>query len=121
MVATITVHVIDDDEAMRDSLSLLLSSADLGVRTYASAEDFLEALPVSGRGCVISDVQMPRMDGLGLLRRLRAADFQLPVILMSGGSERSMAAKAMESGAVGFMEKPFPAAALLASIEAAVA
>ena len=102
-----TVHVIDDDDAIRDSLARLLRLEDIAVRKYASAQDFLDVLPLEaeGGGCVISDVQMPGMDGIELLRQLQGREFDLPVILMSGRAGHNSAARGL--GAVVFVEKPF--------------
>lgn len=111
-----TVHVIDDDDAIRDSLARLLRLEDIEVRKYASAQDFLDVLPLDaqGGGCVISDVQMPGMDGIELLRQLQGRDFDLPVILMSGRAGHDGAARGL--GAADFVAKPFAAEAVLTAI-----
>jgi len=111
-----TVHVIDDDDAARDSLAFLLRTAEVDVRTYASAAEFLRAAATLKGGCVITDVRMPQMDGLELLRRLRALDFALPVIVMTGHGDIPLAVEAMKAGATDFFEKPFSDDAMLAAV-----
>jgi two-component system response regulator FixJ len=116
-----TVHVIDDDDAARDSLAFLLRTADVDVRTYASATEFLTAAPGLEGGCVVTDVRMPQMDGLELLRRLRSLDLGLPVIVMTGHGDIPLAVEAMKAGAVDFFEKPFSDDAMLAAVNRALA
>jgi two-component system response regulator FixJ len=111
-----TIHVVDDDEAMRDSLVALLQDAGHQVRAYASAEELL-ARGVLESGCVISDVRMPGMDGLALLRHLRARGNALPLVLITGHGDVPLAVTAMKAGAVDFLEKPFEAETLLDAIE----
>jgi two-component system response regulator FixJ len=115
-----TVHVIDDDEAVRESLSFLLRSAKLEVRTYESAAAFLNALPSVSAGCIVTDVRMPEVSGIDLLRRLRDRDIAMPVIVMTGHGDVRLAVEAMKIGAVDFFEKPFDDEALLASVRAAL-
>lgn len=114
------VHVIDDDADARDSLAFLLSTADIEVHAYESAVAFLEALPEVTGGCVITDVRMPEMDGMELLRRLNANGASLPVIVMTGHGDVPLAVEAMKLGAVDFLEKPFDDEALLASVRMAL-
>src|SRR5262249_17463325 len=111
-----TVHVIDDDDAARDSLAFLFRTADVDVRTYASATEFLATAPSLKGGCVVTDVRMPQMDGLELLRRLRALEIALPVIVMTGHGDIPLAVEAMKAGAVDFFEKPFGDEAMLAAV-----
>lgn len=113
------VHVVDDDEAVRDSLRFLLDAAGLAVRTHASAEALLSAEPTVP-GCVLTDVRMPSMDGLELLRRLRAAAIAVPVLVMTGHADVPMAIRAMKAGALDFLEKPFSDDALVAAVRAAL-
>jgi two-component system, LuxR family, response regulator FixJ len=113
------VHVIDDDEAARDSLAFLFRTADVDVRTYASAEDFLAAAPALAGGCVVTDVRMPQIDGLELLRRLKQLDVMLPVIVMTGHGDIPLAVEAMKAGAADFFEKPFSDEAMLAAVRRA--
>jgi len=110
-----TIHVVDDDPEMRDSLRMLLETADFAVRTHASARSFLAEMP-SGKGCVLTDVRMPEIDGLELLRRLCQQPSQLPVIVMTGGGDIAIAVQAMKAGAVDFLEKPFSDAALFDAV-----
>jgi two-component system response regulator FixJ len=114
------VHVIDDDEALRDSLSFLLRAAKLDVRSYASAKAFLDALPGAGLGCIITDVRMPGMSGLDLLRRLKELNVAVPVIVVTGHGDVALAVEAMKIGAVDFLEKPFDDEVLMASVDAAL-
>jgi two-component system response regulator FixJ len=115
-----TVYVIDDDDAARDSLAFLFRTADVDVRTYASATEFLAAAPALTGGCIVTDVRMPQMDGLELLRRLRALDLGLPVIVMTGHGDIPLAVEAMKAGAADFFEKPFNDDAMLAAVRRAL-
>jgi two-component system response regulator FixJ len=115
------VHVVDDDEAVRDSLSLLLEAAGLSVRTYDSATAFLKALPNLAAGCVLTDVRMPELDGLELQRRLTELGIRLPVIVMTGHGDVPIAVEALKAGAADFLEKPFDDAQLLAAVSGALA
>jgi two-component system response regulator FixJ len=101
------VYVIDDDPAMRDSLNFLLASAGFEVTLFDSAMAFLDLLPALDFGCVISDVRMPGLNGIDLLRRLQAELKKLPVVIMTGHGDVSLAVEAMKLGAVDFLEKPF--------------
>lgn len=114
------VHVIDDDNAVRDSLSFLLKSAGHAVRTYESAADFLERGAATS-GCVVTDVRMPGMSGLDLIRALAERGTPLPIIVMTGHGDVPMAVEAMKLGAADFLEKPFDDDAMLASIRMALA
>jgi two-component system, LuxR family, response regulator FixJ len=102
------VYVIDDDEAVRESLSLLLESRALPVQTFASAPEFLAVAPSVPPGCVVTDLSMPGMDGLQLLQRLREHNLRLPVIVMTGHGEVSLAVQALKAGAIDFIEKTLP-------------
>ena len=114
------VHVIDDDEAIRQSLAFLLQAAKLEVKTYASATAFLEAPPDAASGCVITDVRMPGMSGVDLLRRLKELKIAIPVIVITGHGDVALAVEAMKVGAVDFLEKPFDDDVLLASVKSAL-
>lgn len=116
-----TVHVVDDDEAMRHSLAFLLEAAGHQVRTYPSAVEFLEAVPGMERGCVVTDVRMPGLSGLELVERLNAMGVKDPVIVITGHGDVPLAVQAMKAGVSDFIEKPFPEALLLSAIEAALA
>jgi two-component system, LuxR family, response regulator FixJ len=114
------VYVIDDDEAMRDSLDFLLGAADFQVTLFESALDFLDALPALDFGCVVSDVRMPGIDGIELLKRLKAGGSLFPVVIMTGHGDVPLAVEAMKLGAVEFLEKPFEDDRLIGMIEAAL-
>jgi two-component system, LuxR family, response regulator FixJ len=116
------VHVIDDDEALRDSLTFLLRAAGFQVTSYASAAAFLDTLPAPGRSlsCVISDVRMPGLSGIDLLRRLKELGIGVPVIVVTGHGDVPLAVEAMKFGAVDFLEKPFDDEILLASVRSAL-
>ena len=101
------VHVIDDDQAMRESLEFLFNTADLPVRTYASAVAFLNGGGERYAGCVVTDVRMPEMSGLDLLNELRSRGSALPVIVITGHGDVPLAIEAMKAGAKDFLEKPF--------------
>ena len=115
-----TVHVIDDDEALRDSLTFLLRTARIDVQSYPSAAAFLEALPETNLSCVITDVRMPGMSGIDLLRRLRERKISVPVIVITGHGDIPLAVEAMRIGATDFLEKPFDDEVLIASVKAAL-
>src|SRR5690349_147436 len=112
-----TIHVVEDDDAMRDSLVTLLQDAGYRTSSYPSAEALLSRGPLEP-GCLISDIRMPGMDGLALLRRLGSESSGLPVILITGHGDVPLAVAAMKAGAVDFLEKPFEAEALLAAVDA---
>ena len=114
------VYVIDDDEAMRDSLGFLLAAADFQVSLFKTALDFLEALPTLDFGCVVSDVRMPDIDGTELLKRLKAGGSLFPVVIMTGHGDVPLAVEAMKLGAMDFLEKPFEDDRLIGMIEAAL-
>ena len=120
-MATSLVHVIDDDAALRDSLSFLLGTARLDVKTYESAEAFLSALPGVNSGCIITDVRMPNMSGVDLLRKLNELQIALPVIVITGHGDVQLAVEAMKIGAADFIEKPFDDEMLLNAVRAALA
>ncbi|HXW42432.1 MAG TPA: response regulator FixJ [Xanthobacteraceae bacterium] len=114
------VHIIDDDEALRESLAFLLRTAKLSVKSFASAKAFLESLPDPSLSCVITDVRMPDMSGIELLRRLKELKIAAPVIVITGHGDVSLAVEAMKIGAIDFLEKPFDDEVLLASVAAAL-
>lgn len=114
------VYVIDDDEAMRDSLDFLLDSADFEVTLFESGQHFLDAVSGIGFGCVVSDVRMPGIDGLELLKRLKTSRSALPVVIMTGHGDVPLAVEAMKLGAVDFLEKPFEDDRLIGMIDAAL-
>ena len=114
------VHVIDDDEAMRQSLAFLLGTVGMEVQTYESAVAFLEVAPTVKAGCVITDVRMPGLSGVDLLRQLRERKLGIPVIVITGHGDVALAVEAMKIGAMDFLEKPFDDEALLASVRSAL-
>lgn len=114
------VHVIDDDEALRESLAFLLRAAQLEVKSYASARAFLDGLPDESLGCVITDVRMPDISGIDLLRRLKDLKIGVPVIVVTGHGDVALAVEAMKIGAADFFEKPFDDDLLLASVRSAL-
>jgi two-component system, LuxR family, response regulator FixJ len=114
------VHVIDDDEALRESLAFLLRAAQLEVKSYSSAKAFLDTLPDESLGCVITDVRMPDISGIDLLRRLKELKIGVPVIVVTGHGDVALAVEAMKIGAADFFEKPFDDDLLLASVRSAL-
>ena len=114
------VHVIDDDQAMRDSLDFLFDAAGFPVRTYDSASAFLAGAVDGYAGCVVTDIRMPEMSGLELLRALRARGSELPVIVITGHGDVPLAIEAMKAGAKDFLEKPFEDERLLGAVRAAI-
>src|SRR5690606_748987 len=93
------VHIIDDDAAVRDSLAFLLATADIQSRQHESAEDFLANFKVEEAGCIITDMRMPGMDGLELLHKLQESKNSVPVIVVTGHGDVSLAVEAMKAGA----------------------
>ena len=114
------VYVLDDDQAMRDSLEFLLGAANFDVTLFESAQHFLDALPGVDFGCVLSDVRMPGIDGIELLQRLKAGRSTFPVLIMTGHGDVPLAVEAMKLGAVDFLEKPFEDDRLIGMIEIAL-
>jgi two-component system, LuxR family, response regulator FixJ len=114
------VYVIDDDDAMRDSLNFLLGSANFNVTLYQNAQTFVDSVVSLDFGCVVSDVRMPDLDGIELLKRLKATRCMFPVIIMTGHGDLALAVEAMKLGAVDFLEKPFEDDRLIGMIETAI-
>ncbi len=114
------VHVIDDDEALRESLVFLLRTAQIDVQAFASATAFLDALPDANLRCIITDVRMPGLSGIDLLKRLKEMKITVPVIVITGHGDVALAVEAMKIGAADFLEKPFDDEVLLASVESAL-
>jgi FixJ family two-component response regulator len=112
------ISIVDDDPAVRNGLRRLMDVAGLVAETFASAEEFLRSRSMPATTCLILDVHMPGMDGLELQRRLRAANWKIPIIFISAHGEE-MRARALEGGAVAFFAKPFSTEALLEAIDAA--
>jgi two-component system, LuxR family, response regulator FixJ len=120
MVHRGNVYVIDDDAAMRDSLDFLLGSADFNVTLFESALSFLDSLSTIDFGCIVSDVRMPGVDGIELLKHLKASSSLFPVVIMTGHGDVPLAVGAMKLGAADFLEKPFEDDRLIGMIEAAL-
>lgn len=116
-----TVYLIDDDEDVRRSVSFLLSTAGFAVRVYESALTFLEKLEGLPQGCIVSDVRMPGMDGVELLRNLKGRGVTMPMIIMTGHGDVALAVSAMKAGAVDFIEKPFGDEVLISSVRTGLA
>jgi two-component system response regulator FixJ len=114
------VHVIDDDDAVRESVAFLLRSANFEVKVYESAVAFLEAIKSGVSGCVITDVRMPGMSGIDLLRHLQGRKLGVPVIVVTGHGDVQLAVEAMKAGAVDFLEKPFDDERVLEAVRAAL-
>ncbi|CAA7615739.1 Transcriptional regulatory protein FixJ [Candidatus Terasakiella magnetica] len=120
MTTSSVVHIVDDDEAIRGSLSMLLDAAGHETATYADAEIFLAQADLTGQGCVVADVRMPGMSGLELLRMLRSRDIDLPLIVITGHGDIAMAVSALKAGAADFIEKPFDDTLFLNSVNDAL-
>ena len=110
------IYVIDDDEAVRESLEFLLKTAGLPVRSFDSAQAFLDVLPEIRSGCIITDVRMPDITGIDLLRRVKELGLDIPVIVITGHGDIALAVEAMKIGAVDFLEKPFDDDTLLDAV-----
>ncbi len=120
MATDAVVHLIDDDEWVRQAIAFMLTTSGFAVRVYESATAFLDALPSVQPGCIVTDVRMPGMDGLELQRELKNRNVGLPVIVVTGHADVSLAVEAMKAGAIDFIEKPFNDETLLAAIRVAV-
>jgi FixJ family two-component response regulator len=115
-----TIIIIDDDELLREAMECLVQTLGYDVRTFASAEEYLRSGCVRESSCVITDVQMPGMTGIDLLARLTADGYRIPVILVSGSPEEELRSRAMKSGAIGFLQKPFDIEALAVCLRRAL-
>ncbi len=114
------VYVVEDDEAVRDSLTMILQSADYQVVGYASAEQFLAQWNEQDRGCIVLDIRMPGMDGMTLQKELNDRHSMLPIIFVTGHGDVPLAVQAMKEGAVDFIQKPYAKDALLEKIDMAM-
>ena len=118
---TQTVHVIDDDEAMRESIAFLLESAKFAARVYETAPALLARADKLEPGCIVTDVRMPEMSGLELVVRVKELHLSHPVIVITGHADVALAVEAMKAGVADFLEKPFEDEALLSAVRAALA
>jgi two-component system response regulator FixJ len=119
MTCDTTIHIIDDDQAMLESLSLLLTTEGYSVRTYESTRRFLDAIKHHACGCVVTDMNMPGMSGLDLLAVMKEQNISLPTIVITAVCDVRLSVDALKQEAFYFFEKPFDAEALLASIRSA--
>lgn len=120
MTAKPPIHVIDDDPAMRDSLVFLLEANGYETEAHESALVFLDHVVKTTAECVVSDIRMPGMNGLELVRRLKADGIACPVVLITGHGDVSLAVEAMKAGVIDFIEKPFDDATLLTAVRIAL-
>lgn len=118
--ADVVVHIVDDEETVRTSLAFLLDTAGFAVRTHASAQAFLDLASGIRNGCLVTDLRMPEIDGVELLRRLNESGSMLPAIVVTGHGDVQMAVEAMKNGAMDFIEKPFNDQTIIDSIRRAV-
>lgn len=114
------VHVVDDDQAVRESLTFLLASANLGVRAYPSALALLTRASGLGPGCIVTDIRMPEMNGLELVAKLKELSVAHPIIVLTGHADVALAVEAMKAGVVEFLEKPFDDGLLVRAIRRAL-
>jgi len=114
------VHVVDDDESARESLAFLLEAADFEVVSHASPLALLDALPLNGAGCVITDMRMPDMTGLELVRELNARGSRVPIIMITGHGDIPLAVEAMRAGVASFIEKPVGESRMLDALNRAL-
>ena len=114
------VHVVDDDEAVRKTVRLLLQSVNIPVETYGNAREFMEAFDPARSGCIVLDVRMPGMSGMELHEKLVMDGVKTPVIVVTGHGDVPMAVKAVQRGALDFIEKPFREQILLDRIKQAI-
>lgn len=112
-----TVHLVDDDEAVRRSVSFMLRTSGYVVKTYRSGIEFLGAARDAATGCILLDVRMPEMDGLEVQQTLKDKGVLMPVIVMTGHGDVGLAVQAMKAGAVDFIEKPFEKGVLISALE----
>lgn len=119
MIIKSTILIVDDDEAVRDSMRALMESAGYAVRDYSTAKDFLNE-PVPPDSCLITDIRMPEMDGLQLQQEINKRGLDLPLVVMTGHGDVPLAVRAMKAGALDFVEKPFDDELMLASVRRAL-
>jgi FixJ family two-component response regulator len=114
------IYVVDDDDAVRDSLKILLESYDLQVRDFGSVPDFLDAIEATGASCLVLDLHLPVMGGFDVMNTLTRRGSRLPVIVITGRGDAQTKARALEAGAVAFLEKPVDDQSLMRAIHAAL-
>ncbi len=114
-----TVHLVDDEEAIRRSVGFMLRTAGFDVVSYASGVAFLAAATIAPPGCVLLDIRMPEIDGLAVQRILAERGLALPIVVLTGHGDITLSVRAIKAGAIDFLEKPFEKAALLRAIEEA--
>ena len=119
-MSSTTVFIVDDDPSHRDSLQFLLGAAGLEVRSFPSAQDFLDAADPGAPGCLLLDVRMPGMSGLDLQNKLAKAEISLPIIFITGHGTVPMSVRAMKAGALDFLQKPFDEQDLLNAVHQAI-
>ena len=119
-MADARAHVVDDDDNARDALAFLLSTAGVPAQTYPTAMAFLE-VAVAARGVLVTDIRMPEIDGLELVRRLRGLGIDLPIIVMTGHGDIPLAVEAMKAGVLDFIEKPYNDEVMLAAVASGLA
>jgi two-component system response regulator FixJ len=117
----VVIHIVDDEEAVRHSLAFLLTTAGYAVRIHPSAAEFLAIAPNLDLACLVTDLKMPDINGVELLRRMRAANVAIPSIVITGHGDVPMAVQAMKAGALDFIEKPFDDQVLIDAIDRAIA
>jgi two-component system response regulator FixJ len=121
MSSTPVVSVVDDDEQVRESLAALIQSMDVEVEAYASGREFLDHYNPNQPGCIVLDLRMPQLNGQEVIDELNARQINTPVIMISGHGDIPAAVAAIKSGAVDFLEKPYPGSALMDSVRRAIA
>jgi two-component system response regulator FixJ len=120
MSREITVFVVDDDKEVRDALQLLMESVGLQVETFGSAQEYLDQFDGERPGCLVLDIRMPGMSGLELQARLAAESVHPPIVIITGHGDVPMAVRAVQAGAVDFVQKPFNDQSLLDSVHRAI-
>lgn len=115
-----TVFIVDDDPAIRDSLTLMISQENIAVNTYANAVEFLDAAPPACLGCIIIDIRMPGLDGMQLQEVLSQRNTLLPIIFLTGHGDIPMSVRAIKAGALDFLTKPVTREKLMASVRSAI-
>ena len=120
MIETALISIVDDDESIREAIQSLLRSVGFRVKTFASAEQFLQSDQIENTACLILDVRMPGMNGLELQRRLMATQCGIPIVFVTAHGDEEARSRALQEGAVEFLLKPFSEEALLNAIQVAL-